>query len=531
MKLYKLIPFSLAVIFLNSCEGDLTDLENIGTQTATVYFNDPDNALAGLTSVYAAIQDDEYFVYGDILSDDAVKGGSSFFDWVDREYLRQFTANSGNGVSGGTWTLLYTTIVRANEVINSVSQATFDEDLKQRIIGEAKFLRAYAYSKLVPLYGGVPLIEADFTVDNLTAPRSSVSEVYAFIKKDLDDAITALPEKNEYRTADLGRATKGAARMLKVRVLMQETGYTYNSVLASSAGHNVDPATNWDEVYNLTNEIINSGEYALAGNFATIWEEEGENNIESIFEIQHKQTNNEWGESVGNTTIVQMGNRDDWGWCFNLPTDDLYNTFSESDPRLFCTIYGQEYDILFGVKQIWDKQLWTLSDDSTKDFLTACRLNRKYALAKEARHGNHNNQDVNKRVMRYAEVLLAHAEAAYYKGFEGEARNYVNMVRRRAQNSTMPLGSAEGQTSNYTYDVFPGASVPDILSTGNVLLQDIWKERRLELALEGIRYFDIVRTGRIELLPFTDNYISHDGLLPIPIGDVNAFGLTQNKGY
>lgn len=531
MKIYKIIPILIAAVSLSSCESDLTELENIGTQTAAEYFNDPDNALAGLNSVYAATQDDEYFVYGDILSDDAVKGGSSFFDWVDREYLRQFIANSGNEVSGGTWSLMYTTIVRANEIINSLPQATFDEPLKNRIIAEAKFLRAYAYSKLVPLYGGVPLVTADFTVDNLTAPRSTVSEVYDLIKQDLDDAIAVLPEKSTYAPADLGRVTKGAARMLKARVLMQETGYSYNSVLSGSAGHNVDLAKNWDEVYNLTGAIINSGEYALASNFATIWEEEGENNIESIFEIQHKQTNNEWGESVGNTTIVQMGNRDDWGWCFNLPTDALYNTFSESDPRKLSTTYGQEFDILFGVKQTWDKQLWTLSDDSTKDFVSACRLNRKYALAKEARHGNHNNQDVNKRVMRYAEVLLAHAEAAYFKGLESEARTYVNMVRRRAQNSTMPLGAKEGQTSNYTYDTFPGASVPDITSSGEQLLKDIWKERRMELAMEGIRYFDLIRTGRIDLLPYQDNYASHDGLLPIPIGDVNTFGLTQNKGY
>ncbi|WP_298239093.1 RagB/SusD family nutrient uptake outer membrane protein [uncultured Algibacter sp.] len=531
IKVFKILLLLAGAMVISSCESNLTDLENIGTQTAEVYFNDPDNALAGLNSVYAATQDDQYFVYGDILSDDSVKGGSSFFDWVDREYLRSFTANSGNGVSGGTWSLLYTTIVRANEVINSLPEATFDSDLKDRIIGEAKFLRAYAYSKLVPLFGGVPLVTDNFEVDNLTAPRSTEDEIYAFIKQDLDDAIANLPEKSGYTLADLGRVTKGAARMLKVRVLMQETGYSYNSVLSASTNYAVDVAANWNEVYNLTNDIITSGEYQLVDNFASIWEEEGENNIESIFEIQHKQTNNEWGESVGNKTIVQMGNRDDWGWCFNLPTDALYNTFSSSDPRLLCTIYGQEYDILFGVKQIWDKQVWTLTDDSTKDEVSNCRLNRKYALAKEARHGNHNNQDVNKRVIRYAEVLLAHAESAYYKGFEGEARDYVNMVRDRAQNSTLPLGSAEGQTSNYTYDTLAGASVPPIVSSGNALLEDILKERRLELAMEGIRYFDIIRTGRIDLLPYTDNYQSHDGLLPLPIGDVNTFGLPQNKNY
>lgn len=529
--LIKIWLLIIGMIVFPSCESNLTDLDNLGTQTAEVYFNDPDNAISGVNAIYAAIQDDEYFVYGDILSDDALKGGSSFFDFVDREYLRSFTANSGNAVSGTTWSLMYTAIVRANEIINLLPEATFDEDLKIRLISEAKFLRAYAYSKLVPLFGGVPLITHNLSVNDLAVPRSSEEEIYSFIKQDLDDAIELLPEKSEYDLKDLGRATKGAARMLKVRVLMQETGYVYNTTLSADVDYSIDVTANWSEVYSLTNDIINSGEYALANNFASIWEEEGENNIESIFEIQHKETNNDWGESVGNTTIVQMGNRDDWGWCFNLPTDNLYNTFLSSDPRLLCTIYGQEYDILYGEKQIWDKQLWTLTDNSTKDEVTSCRLNRKYALAKEARSGNHNNQDVNKRVMRYAEVLLAHAEAAYFLGMEGEAKTYVNMVRNRAEQSTKPLGSAEGQTSNYTYDDYAGSSVPEISSSGDRLLADIWKERRMELAMEGIRYFDIIRTGRIELLPYTENYEFHGGLLPIPIGDVNTFGLIQNKNY
>jgi hypothetical protein len=204
MKLFKFLSIFVLAILFSSCESDLTELENIGTQTAEVYFNDPQNALTGLNSCYAAIQDDEYFVYGDIMSDDAVKGGSNYFDWVDREFLRSFTANSGNSTSGGTWSLMYRTIVRCNDVINSLPAATFDEDLKQRIIAEAKFIRGYAYFRLVPLFGGVPLVTKDFTVENLTLPRSSVTDVYAFIKVDLDDAIANLPKKSEYATSDLG---------------------------------------------------------------------------------------------------------------------------------------------------------------------------------------------------------------------------------------------------------------------------------------------------------------------------------------
>lgn len=529
MKNYKYYLVLVLSVFALSCEDSLTDLENIGNQTAEVYYNDPTNAMAGLNSAYSSMSRDEFFVYGDILSDDALKGGSDFFDWVDREYLRQFTANSGNGVSNGTWSLLYTGIVRSNEIINKLPGATFEETLKNRIIGEAKFLRAYAYSKLVVLYGGIPLITKDYNVDELSEPRSSISDVYALIKEDLDYAIQVLPVKSAYDVADLGRATKGAAQALKARVLMQETSYEYNSTLASF--HSPDVEANWSEVYDLTLSIVNSGEYDLETNFASIFESEYENGVESIFEVQHKTTNNDWGESVGNTTIVQMGNRDDWGWCFNLPTDALYNAFADGDPRREATIYGQEFDVLYGVKQAWDKQIWTLEHESTKDEVTSARLNRKYALRPELRHGNHNNQSTNKRIIRYADVLLMHAEAAYYKGDEGRARTITNLVRSRAQQSTLPYGSSEGQTSGYTFDIYPGATVPPITATGQDLIQAIWHERRVELALEGLRYFDIVRTGRTELLPFEDNYKSHDGLLPIPIGDVNSFGLSQNKGY
>lgn len=530
MKYFKFMPFFTIVFLTISSCSDL-DLENIGTQTAESYFNDENNALAGLNSCYSSMSKDEYFVYGDLMSDDALKGGSDLFDWVDRQYIRDFTANAGNGVSSGTWSLLYTGIVRCNEIINSLPAATFDQEVKERIIAEAKFLRAYAYSKLVVLFGGVPLVTSDLTVENLKMSRATVQEVYALIKTDLDEAIAFLPEKGSYSVSDLGRATKGAARALKARVLIQETSYINNAVLSASNGYSIDITANWNEVYNLTSAIIGSGQYALVANYASIFEMDGENNIESIFEVQHETTNNEWGESVGNTTVVQMGNRDDWGWCFNLPTDALYNAYGNKDPRREATIYGQEFDVLYGIKQTWEKQVWTLEHSSTKDFVSACRLNRKYALPSSERHGNHNNQPNNKRVIRYAEVLLMHAEAAYMKGDQNTARTYVNMIRERAQNSTYPLGSTLGQVSGYSYDPYPGASVPPITFTGDELLEAIWNERRIELAMEGIRYFDIVRTGRIDLLPETGNYEAHDGLLPIPLVDVNTFGLDQNKGY
>ena len=530
MKIIKYISLLMFIPVLFSCGDDVLELENLGVQTAEVYYNDPDNALAGINSCYSAMMDDRYYGYGDIMSDDAIKGGSDMFDWSTRQEVREFSLNSGNAEIGSTWNRYYTTIVRSNEIINSLPEATFDEELKNRIIGEAKFLRAYAYSRLVKLFGGIPIVKGDMDVDKLKKTRASVDEVYALIKSDLDEAIEALPLKSLYDPADLGRATKGAARALKARALMQESSYIYNDALGVS-DYPVSEDAIWDEVYRLTGDIIESGEYALSDNFAVNFEMEGENNVESVFEIQHKTTSLEWGESVGNPRTVEMGNRDDWGWCFNLPTDALYNAYSDTDPRRECTIYGQEFDILYGETQTWEKQEWTLNHEKTSNFVSSCRLNRKYALAPELRHGNHNNQPNNHRVIRYADVLLMHAEAAYYKGLEEEARSAVNQIRARAENSTMPLGSKSGQTSNYTYDSYSGASVEPITASGQELLEAIWHERRLELAMEGRRYFDIVRTGRTHLLPYEDNYKQHEGLLPIPIGDVNTFELEQNKDY
>ena len=468
MKLLKYICLIIPFTIIVSCNDTLLDLDNLGVQTAEVYYNDPDNALGALNAAYSSMSNDKFFVFGDIMSDDAIKGGSDLFDLVDRQHLKDFEANSGNEVVEQTWSLLYQCIVRSNEIINTLPKTTIEEPLRSRIIGEAKFLRAYSYSKLVPLFGAVPLVLEDLDSENLGIGRTSETEIYDLIKKDLDDAIESLPLKSEYATADLGRATKGAAQALKARALMQETSYQYNSVLAGK-GVTVDVKANWDEVYTLTKAIEASGEYKLTDNYATIFEQEGENNIESIFEVQHTTTNLDWGESVGNSTIVEMGNRDDWGWCFNAPTDALYNTYSSKDPRRESSIYGQEFDVLYGEKQTWEKQKWTLEHSSTKDLVSKSRLNRKYALQPGLRDGNHNNQPNNKRVMRYADVLLMHAEAAYYKGLESEARNYVNMVRERAQKATYPLGSKLGQTSSFTYEQYPGASVPAITSTGTAL--------------------------------------------------------------
>lgn len=530
MKLLRYISLFVIVIGFYSCEKNLTELDNIGVQTSAVYFNDPENAKAGLNACYNPLTDDHFFVYGDILSDDAIKGGSNYFDWVDRQELRDFNAKADNGVTGQTWKLCYKTIVRCNEIINSLEDATFD--LAPRMIGEAKFLRAMAYTRLVPLFGGVPLITIDLGVDELNQTRATVAEVYALIKQDLDDAIAVLPKRSQYQGADLGRATKGAARTLKAWALMLESTSAYNTIVGAATGHTPNTNEIWDEVYNQTTAIINSGEYSLVANYAEIFEDEGENGVESIFEWQHETTENAWGESVGNKTIVQMGNRDAWGWCFNCPTDDLFYAYGTTDPRRECTIYGQDgLNVLYGVSQIWDKQEWTLTDESTTDFVTACRLNRKYALRPSMREAKHNNQSVNKRVFRYSEVLLMHAEAAYYKGLEGEALTYVNMVRARAERATLPYGAAESQTEGFTFDLYSGADVPAIAAGGTDLLEAIWKERRLELALEGKRYFDLIRTGRTDLLPGSANYANHDGLMPIPIGDVNSFGVTQNKGY
>lgn len=408
-------------------------------------------------------------------TDDADKGSDPGDTGGDKDLMDALTFTSTSLSFNEVWEANYQGIARANQALNFLPDLDIDEDLRTRLIGESKFLRAVFYFRLVNMFGGVPLIDGVPDIqnqDDINAANTRVTkeEIYAFIMSDLSVAAESLPIS--YTGANLGRATRGAALTLLAKVNMYQG--------------------NWQQVLDLTNQVMGLG-YSLTTEYEDIWKEIGENNSESIFEIQGRgETPNKGVEGY----FVTQGARGagGWGWGFNTPSEDLANSYEEGDKRKDATI-------IFRGETLWDGLL-------VPETVSNPRYNQKAYVSKTMESFNGGDWESNKniRVLRYAEVLLMNAEAAVNTG--GDALTPLNIVRNRA----------------------------GLESLDNVSLMDVWKERRAELAFEHDRYFDLVRQGRAGevLRAHGKNFVDgkHE-LFPIPQAqiDLSKGELIQNPEY
>lgn len=534
MKNINIISFMaiIAVTLLTvRCNKEL-DKEALGTITQANLFNDPTSAIQAVNSIYDAASWDEgpkwgsgpyvghmyEWMFGDIRSDDSEKG-STPSDFTAISDLKTWNADQSNALIGTLWTHCFSGIARANIVINNVETGIISESLKKQLKGEALFFRGYFYFYLVRTFGGVPLFDKQSQIiGSSVISRNSIAETYAFIEKDLKEAASLLPEKNKYPAADLGRATKGAANAYLARSILYQLG-TING-----SNHN------WQELYDLTNVIISSDQYSLTPNYAVIQEVEGENNMESIFELQFATSLIANGpEKSGTTNNLIQNNRSTWGWGFNNPTQNLVNEFEPNDPRLPVTLY-KDGDMVLGI-------LNTINSSGN----ATGYLNRKAAILRPSQT---KSGDQNIRKMRYADILLMKAEAAAKTGKESESIALVNQIRQRARNASKPKGSTLGSLA-FDANTLPVGSLPDLPSTltGQNLLLAIWHERRVEFGMEAIRFWDLIRTGQYfntlsadvqsKCLShsITQNSVYPLPLLPIPLNEVQTWKLQQNPGY
>ncbi|MEO1654956.1 MAG: RagB/SusD family nutrient uptake outer membrane protein, partial [Bacteroidota bacterium] len=434
--------------------------EPLGRQSELTFFDTPDNAILAINGVYDVVSWDENnipadyvghnyeFFFGDILSDDAEKG-SSPSDFQVLTEMKEWRSTPGSVPTVALWNNLFIGVYRANLIIANIDDSPLEENLKNRVKGEAQFLRGYFYFYLLRVFGGLPLFAEPVIPSQYGAiSRATLAETYLFIENDFQAAIELLPEKNAYPAADLGRATKGAARAYLARAIMDQLGTD------NSNGHS------WQEVFDLSDAIINSGQYSLTPNYAEIFEQEGENNQESIFEVQALESTVDFGPGkVGTTNFIFQNNRTEWGWGFNNPTQDLVNSFEANDPRLAITVYGDGDVVLGKIQEV------PFPSENMTGF-----LNRKAAgLAPVA--GKASGQNIRK--MRYADVLLMKAEAAANLGNEVEARRLLNQIRLRARQSTLPKGSVEGDAATYEPTNIPNDALPDITASGQALMEAI----------------------------------------------------------
>lgn len=491
------IVFFLSVasfaMFSGGCEKFL-DKDLQGELTQETFPVSESDALLATNAAYTSMREWYYNSGGypilDIMSDDARKGSNPNDQLPTIGPYDQFTHLPTQDGLDRWWNAVYLGVKRANVVIEKVPEISMDPDLRTRYIAEARFIRGLLYFDLVRAWGGVPLVTSVTPVPKL--PRSTADETFKLIIEDLAFAFDNLPKKSEYKAADAGRATSGAAAALLARV------YLFRGDFIKA------------EEYAM--EVIGSNEYGLEDRFIDANGVEGNNGIESVFEIGALQV--EGTTSGGNQYANTQGVRGtpNRGWGFNRPTIDLRESFEEGDPRLKGTIIDLG-DVIDGVEILGDGTTPDVTTDEDGNVIEVECYNRKVwvpGTTTVTQFGHH------RRLIRYADVLLMAAEALNENGSPGEALMYLNMVRERAR---------EGNNS----------ILPDITTTDITLLSDlIMEERRHELAMEQHRFWDLVRTGRAtEVLGPLGFIAGKHELLPIPQTeiDISKGVLIQNPNW
>lgn len=479
----------VAYLVVFSCADDFIDVAS-QDQNSENFFNTEEDYQKALVAAYDMLQTTaKIYQLGEIASDNTLCGGQDALDTPGFQEIDDMIHTPVNAQLRDIWTWMFTGVNRANYILEFKDKIDFSN--KTSVLAQARFLRAYYYFQLVKWFGDVPLA-VDKRIqfgDQFNLDRTPKEDVYAQIEQDLIFASSNLP----YVQSQTGRITKGAAEALLGKV------YLFQGDFAESA--------------TVLENLINNGPHRLLSSTEAplMWENENENNIESVFEIQYSDVDGGSYDCFycleGNYAIGFNGPREysgpvfDFGYSFNVPVQDAVDAFEDGDIRL-------GYSILDINQWLIDNP--TASYNPNAGYEQTGYFNRKYI----ARQGDLNLPDPaltnpnNTRVIRYADVLLMAAEALNRGDIsDTRALNYLNEVRNRAM-------------------------LPNVSTTGPNLTNDIYKERRVELMGEGHRFFDLVRTGKAAQA-ITGFITGKHEIFPIPIQEIELSGnrWAQNPQY
>jgi len=484
----RIFIFLSTILLVSGCAKFL-DEEMQGIYTSATFFKTDDHASLALTAAYQPMAftniQNCLWVFGDVASDDAIKGGNPG-DQSEIEFIDQFSYTRDNGFLLNIWRRYYEGISRANDVIHRLGPDVTPA-LRDRFVAEAKFLRAYYYFHLVNIFGEVPLkTEPAYTSADLHVPVSPVNAVYSQIESDLLDAAGILPESFPGQE---GRATKAAALGLLAKAYLFQG--KYSDCLGAIDDLDLSASFTLLDVY--------------GKNFIAMYK----GNSEAVFSIQHLTGQTPF---MGNVLNQWFAPQEENGYFFNTPTQDFVDAFEVTseevvDPRLDYTlaregstwINGEPYD-----------PAWSPTGFTQKKHLQP--LN-------EIPKGTKGDGDLNYTFMRYAEVLLMKAEALNELNRGAEALTPLNQVRKRARESYLYDESLPG------FGNVPVNLLPDITVTGQNQLQEIIRnERRVELGFEFHRFFDLMRYGKTyaeqRLSEASFNYDQHR-YFPIPQNELD----------
>ncbi len=480
-----------SLLLLSGC-NEFLEVKNTNAVDSSTFYSNATEATQAVNAIYAGLQRPglyhrSLFFMLDFSSDEIAPTPNT---QTPPTQLLNYAFDATNEHIVGFWNDNYVVILRANTALDKIPGVDMDAALKNRLLGEARFLRALANLNLVANFGDVPLrtIENQGERDLAKSPKA---DVYALIEEDLKFAEANLPKRSEYSANDLGRATSGAAAGLlaKAQIYQQK----------------------WAEAEASARRVISSGEYSLVSydRLQNSFNNRDENNEESLFEVQFTANlsggggawavdqNTGWGgNGEGNFRPKEYGVN---GFAFYnaKPSENIVNAFEANDPRIQAFMFGpgssfngEPYDPIF----------------TASGYAIA-----KYTDPAPGAGGALDDGDINIRVLRYADVLLLLAEALHKQGKNAEALTFINQVRRRAD---------------------PGGAILADRTDAARTLEYLIHERRVELCFECQRRVDVARWG-IGTATFGSKFVTgkHE-VFPIPQNelDVNAL-MTQNAGY
>lgn len=482
----KKLIYSLAAIagmsMMASCDDFLTE-ESRGNENLDTYFSSQEEVDSYVGGCYFEIakgggwwQIYNTWLLSDMTTDDLWDGNTTQDDGY--QDITHFMPNAPtNGIIQNFWGARYQGITTCNIGLQRIPSTPMDEQLRDQRIAEVRFLRAFFYFDLVRNFGGVPLI-TEFTGSTEGIQRSSVEDCYKFIEDELTAAAAVLPQRSAYAAADMGRATRGAALGILGKAQLYQG--------------------KWNEAKATLGTIISEGEYRLLDNFGDVWSVKHNNSEESLFEVQQMYGGDQYALGGALTVVTGCRNGVGDGWAWGQPTSDLENAFiaAGDTERLRWTIIKTACTEIAGENQ-FDKFVannTSLCKITDQKFLSykeefgwtdevynhayiidpaqhkSARIIRKYFLPLEDRPEVYNIDKIplNHRVLRYADVLLMYAEACAETGDNTGAQTALNEVRARV-------------------------GLAPVTSTGTALRDAVRAERRLELAHEQCRLYDLRR--------------------------------------
>lgn len=545
MNQFKALTYSalaLAALSLSSCNDWLTE-ETPGTTKVSEFFTSLSTAEAVVNAAYVPMTWEfgttyypEWY-FGDIVSDDALKGGQDINDGADLRELENFKANSDNEILLQYYRAQWQGIQRANLAIDEIpttrietegTEAEQQAKYRDRYLGEAYFLRGFYYFRLARMFGGMPLIDYVIKSSNQWAQtRSTMDETLNFAIEDFKRAENLLWKKDKYSNEELGRATKGAAQAMLLKANLYRADYLRNAGNETEAQKYFAEAAKWGK------EVIQSRQYSLWPNYLDNFRLANENGRESVFEIQYTEeaTSDYGGEGYTRgtmTTILQRSRSSAFGeagWGYDRPTQNLYNEYEAGDARRDETILVPT-----------DEQIETPAQEI---YCGDRMLNRKYAMYNDGTNGGiyklaHATRSPKNNIqIRYADVLLMYAEACCETRDLPSAKTALKEVRDRAGLSQFPYTAViQGQTVTFN-------------DNQEDLRKAIRHERRVELAMEGHRWFDLTRWGIAK--ETMDTYMAGETeeakelygtfqkgkheLFPIPSKEIDLSGIEQNPNW